>query len=132
MPIRPYGSGKYNTILDSFIHVASRTIDGADDELGDTETFDYYSKVKNDADFIKLVKEAAKDAGEKLNVDEMLALKECRGGFIIHEDGQGFVNVEFYPTPALLENYWVKTTEDYEDFQDSNEDEEDEEDEENL
>ena len=98
--IRPYGPGKFNTILDAYVHSVS--MDGCCAECGSvSETGRWYGLMagpilrdRNDADQEPL-----------LNSAERAELASC-AGVILTESDQGFVDVEYYETETELHTAW--------------------------
>jgi hypothetical protein len=99
--IRPYGAGKFNTILDSYVYEVSLQ-GGCDDDMGSVqEDGVWYGLMKNGHTIFQ-----DHDPGmEKLNEDERKKLSEC-AGVIIREDSNGFVHVSYYETSADLDTAW--------------------------
>lgn len=91
--IRPYGPGKFDSMMDSFVYGLS--LDGCDEETGSVEEDGWYGLLRgwtipSDADLTK---------------DER-AVFASHVGAIICEDSQGFVTVDYYATPEELNEAW--------------------------
>jgi hypothetical protein len=100
--LRPYGPGKYSTILDSVIHAL--TMDGCDDETGDVqECGTWYGLLRG---------LSPKDISATARLDNQLTASEMRFvfahqvGCIVSENDQGFVSVEYFNDREELETRW--------------------------
>lgn len=97
--IRPYGPGKFDTIMDSIVYGAS--LDGGpDEECGSVQELGWYgllhTPILND------------EERHKLTAEE-LRLIDASAGCILSEDSNGFVNVEYFDTKAALMSEWRET-----------------------
>jgi hypothetical protein len=103
--IRPYGPGKFNTIVDS--HVYDLSLNGGDDECGDVQVGYHYSLLRGafklDGSFVDFVPAVLNE----LTADER-ELLSTTAGVIIAEDSQGFVDVTYYDTTADLDAAWAE------------------------
>ena len=102
--IRPYGPGKFDTIVDS--HVYALSLAGCDDECGSVqENGVWYGLFKGpfklDGSFVDLVPEARRG----LTRAERKLLTTC-AGCILAEDTQGFVTVEYFDSAFKLARAW--------------------------
>jgi hypothetical protein len=111
MPIRLYGPGKFDTILDSFLYVVS--LDGADDEVSE-ENQGWSGMLYGDGLFQTVI-EAMEEGGESVDPEEANLLQGIvNGGVILTESTDGFVYVTYHETKKKLLNAWDTTKEDYE------------------
>jgi hypothetical protein len=99
--IRPYGPGKFNTILDEYVYQVSLG-PGCDDETGSVDGGRWYGLMKHGHTIFK----DHDPFLETLNTAEQDQLTGC-AGVIISEDSQGFVHVEYFATLAELEGSWL-------------------------
>src|SRR5438445_12059889 len=98
--IRPYGPGKFSTILDCYVYEVSLD-GGCDDETGSTEYGRWYGLMKNGRTIFR----DHDPMLSSLNEDEQAQLTGC-AGVIISEDSNGFVSVHYYNTPEQLDDAW--------------------------
>jgi hypothetical protein len=99
--IRPYGPGKFSTILDSYVYSVSLD-GGCDDEIGDVaETGAWYGLMRNGSTIFR----DHDPLLESLNDDEQEKLTSC-AGVILSEDSNGFVTVAYYDTDQQLDKAW--------------------------
>jgi hypothetical protein len=91
--LRPYGPGKFNTVLDSLIYYVAN--DHTADIVGDSETGSY-SKLPWIT--VEELNDAAKDDQgiEPLTPEEVAYVNKNQGGYIMSEDSQGFVTIQGY------------------------------------
>jgi hypothetical protein len=99
--IRPYGQGKFNTILDSYVYSVS--LDGGCDEEegGVSECGEWYGIMRNGRTIFR----DHDPLLETLNTSEQNRLTSS-AGVILREDSQGFVFVSYYDTDESLEAAW--------------------------
>jgi hypothetical protein len=99
--IRPYGPGKFSTILDSYVYGVS--LDGGCDEEsgGVSECGEWYGLMRNGRTIFR----DHDPLLETLNLTEQEKLTLC-AGLILREDSQGFVSVTYYETDDSLESAW--------------------------
>ena len=99
--IRPYGPGKFDTILDSYVYDVS-VGPGCDDETGDVqECGRWYGLMRHGRSIFQ-----DHDPNlEPLNDAEREMLTSC-SGVIVSEDSQGFVSVEYFDTDEELSTAW--------------------------
>jgi hypothetical protein len=103
--IRPYGPGKFNTILDAYVYAVSLD-GGCDDEHGSVdETGCWYGLMQNGRSIFR----DHDPLGETLNDAEREQLTSC-AGVILSEDSQGFVNVEYFDMADELNAAWSEIT----------------------
>jgi len=98
--IRPYGPGKFNTILDSYVYSVSLD-GGCDDETGDSPEGYWYGLMRNGRTIFR----DHDPMLESLNDDEQEKLTSC-AGVIVSEDSNGFVTVAYYTTDEELDAAW--------------------------
>jgi hypothetical protein len=98
--IRPYGPGKFSTILDSYVYSVSLD-GGCDEEAGDSSEGCWYGLMRNGRTIFR----DHDPMLESLNDDEREKLTSC-AGVILSEDSQGFVYVTYYNTTAELDAAW--------------------------
>jgi hypothetical protein len=104
--LRSYGPGKFTNVVDSYVYDLS--LDGwADEEMGDVETFNFYSRFELGAQALKAVQELAKSADDKLTMSEAKLLRKS-AGCIIEVHNNGFVYIEYFPSRAALDKQWTK------------------------
>jgi len=97
--LRPYGPGKFSTILDSLVW--NTTLDGCDDELGTVEDDGVW--------FGRLNAPVLLDgAWEHLTGAERDFIRLNAAGAILSEDSAGFVYVEYFPTSSALTIAWAR------------------------
>jgi hypothetical protein len=101
--LRPYGPGKFSTVLDSYVYGVSLD-GGTDDELGSvSENGHWYGLMRHGHSIFKdhdpLLETLTESEGEYL--------KSCAGA-ILSEDSQGFVYVEYFATMAELDAKWAE------------------------
>jgi len=109
--LRPYGPGKFNTILDSLVYDLS--LDGGpDEETGDvSETGTWYGLLRGS---VEISADVLSVAGETLTDSEKAFLSRQLGA-ILSENDQGFVSVEYFESAEELELSWsVLSAEAYE------------------
>ena len=94
--IRPYGPGKFATIVDSYVYDAS--LDGCDEETGSVdEVGAWYGLLRGPIDV----------TADDLTLAERAYLSAAKGGAIVSEDSQGFVDVVCYETAEALNAAWA-------------------------
>ncbi len=98
--IRPYGPGKFDTILDAYVYKVS--LNGCcDDEIGSEYAGSWHGLMRNGrtifVDHDPLL--------ESLNEAEQAHLTES-AGVILSEDSRGFVEVEYFDTAESLATAW--------------------------
>ena len=97
--LRPYGPGKFTTVLDSLVYEA--TLDGADEELGDVhDSGMWYGRLN-----APLYDEAM---WANLTEQERDFLRLNGAGAIVSEDSNGFAHVEYFGDTAALEREWAR------------------------
>lgn len=103
--LRPYGPGKFSTVLDSYVY--SVTLEGGcDDEIGSVdENGVWYGLMRNGHTIFK----DHDPLLEPLNSCEQDQLTSS-AGVIVREDSQGFVGVDYYDTDEELTTAWTKIT----------------------
>lgn len=113
--IRRYGPGKYNTILDSYIH--SMVLEGMGDEsCGDVSEVGFAadSIELGDEEALKEVERiAAENNGDTLTQEEKDMVLDSYGAILV-ENEQGFVTVDYYDDEKEkeLDNDWAEIEDD--------------------
>jgi hypothetical protein len=103
--IRPYGPGKFRTILDAYVWSVSLD-GGCDDETGDVaETGVWYGLMRHGRTIFR----DHDPHLESLNDDERQKLIAC-AGVIVSEDSCGFVMVAYYDTDEELNAAWCEVS----------------------
>jgi hypothetical protein len=100
--IRPYGPGKFNTVLDSYVYSVSLD-GGCDAETGDAQYLGWYGIMRNGRTIFR----DHDPFLEPLNDEEKEQLTSS-AGVILREDSQGFVYVTYYATDAELDAAWAQ------------------------
>ena len=99
--VRPFGPGKFSTILDSYVYSVSLD-GGCDEEAGDVSACgEWYGIMRNGRTIFR----DHDPFLETLNADEQETLTSS-AGVILREDSQGFVSVTYYETDHALEAAW--------------------------
>ena len=113
--IRRYGSGKFSTILDSYVYSVSLD-GGCDEEAGDvSEHGEWYGIMRNGRTIFR----DHDPMLETLNTSEQEKLTSS-AGVILREDSNGFVNVDYYGTDESLETAWSQIVDQMSDDPQSN------------
>jgi hypothetical protein len=108
--IRPYGPGKFNTILDSYVYSVSLD-GGCDEEEGSvSECGEWYGVMRNGRTIFR----DHDPLLEPLNTAEQDKLTSS-AGIILREDSNGFVSVDYYETNKALELAWSKIADSFSD-----------------
>jgi hypothetical protein len=100
--IRPYGPGKFSTILDAYVYDVSLD-GGCEDETGDISCGSWYGIMRDGRTIFK----DHDPLLESLNEDEQEYLTSC-AGVIIREDSDGFVAIDYCDTSDELESKWAE------------------------
>lgn len=116
-PIRPYGSGKFNTILNSVIYAVSPF----DEEIGNVDESGWYGRInlkdENESkDFLTTLHETAVEMGggtAPLTDEECQEIMKTRV-IIVSENSQGFVDMDYYENVRPAERDWKSITDLYE------------------
>jgi hypothetical protein len=101
--IRPYGPGKFSTILDSLVWDMS--LDGADDECGDSNIGIWYGRLNGPFSITADLTPAERK------------VVEASIGVILSENGHGFVTVDYYDDPDEFEVDWARAVDDAEAYE---------------
>jgi hypothetical protein len=108
--IRPYGPGKFNTILDSYVYSVSLE-GGCDEEEGSvSECGEWYGIMRNGRTIFR----DHDPLLETLNTAEQERLTSS-AGVILREDSQGFVTVDYYDPDESLELAWSQIVDGFHD-----------------
>lgn len=105
--IRPYGPGKFSTILDSYVHAL--TLDGgADEEESYPDGGGWYGLLRGPFEY-----ESEHDR-PRLNAAE---ISELTGsiGVILYERSDGIVESEWFETSEALESAWAHVQDEFAD-----------------
>jgi hypothetical protein len=99
--VRPYGPGRFSTILDSYVYSVSLD-GGCDEEEGSvSECGAWYGIMRNGFTIFR----DNDPLLETLNTAEQDQLTSS-AGVILREDSDGFVSVTYYDTDGSLETAW--------------------------
>jgi len=121
--VRSYGSGKFYTILDSYVYDATNH-GGADEEESYEDGGGWYGLVNAGPETTKFVMELADDGGEPLNDDEVAELRSVeKGGIILFERSDGIVETEWFTSKAALDNAWAAIVAHFDEIRAEQEDE---------
>ncbi len=98
--IRPYGPGKFATVLDSYVYDVTLQ-GGCDDEVGSSDNGAWFGLMRNGStifvDHDPLL--------ESLNEAEQDLLSSS-AGVIVREDSDGFVVVQYFTSRQELDRVW--------------------------
>lgn len=120
--IRPYGPGKFATILDS--HAYGVTLDGGvDEEASYPEGDGWYGLIWLDDTVRDVVCTDAENADQALTEEEEDLLDESVA-VIFFERSDGIVEVDWYMLPKEAEKAWSDIISDTEDDEDDEDEEE--------
>lgn len=111
--------GKYEggLVIDEYLHRVS--LNGSDEELGESEDFGWYGLFKVEkGDLAQDIAEVMEEDKEKLTKEEESFLRNVVGA-IICENSQGFVDVTWFTNKRTRDEAWKKLEEDYEEFQEA-------------
>lgn len=110
MAIRRYGPGKYNTILDSYVHGLS--LDGWEDESagGIDEVGIYYGRFQLGSEAAEAIEADAGRQKDELTDEEKDRINNSFGA-IISENDQGFVYIDYYDTEKAYDKAWEEVEE---------------------
>jgi len=101
--IRPYGQGKFNTMLDAYVYEVSR--EGRTEE--DCRMYDSWCGIMREG--LSIFKDHDPTCDE-LTDEEYQQLLRC-AGIIMTENSDGFVHVAYYDDQKSLETVWVEMVE---------------------
>lgn len=105
---RSYGPGKF----EGSGEIGSLINDlGTDEDLGDSETFGWYGLLRDGESILAQLLES----GAEVTEEEAENLRTS-AGVILHEDSQGFVDVDYYDTEDELEEAWSDLEDEYSEF----------------
>lgn len=105
--IRPYGPGKFSTILDQYVYTVSLD-GGADEEESYGDGGGWYGLMRNGRTIFR----DHDPLLETLNADEQELLTSS-AGVILQEDSNGFVYVTYYADADELESAWAEIQADF-------------------
>jgi len=126
--IRPYGPGKFSTVLDSYVYSVS--LDGGwgvqtdptltnrrYEEESNSDAGIWYGIMRNGRTIFRdhdpLLETLTPEEQEKLT---------SSAGVILHEDSKGFVYVDYYATKEELETAWSDVVKDFAEYEEENRD----------
>lgn len=127
--IRRYGPGKYNLIVDSYVH--STILEGMGDEsCGDVSEVGFAadSVLLGSDSLDEIERIAAEDkSGLRggLTDEERDLIKESYGAIVVEND-QGFVTVDYYDTQKEFDKDWAEVQDDADGEEEEGEEEEEE------
>jgi hypothetical protein len=107
--IRPYGPGKFNTMLDAYVYSVSLD-GGCDAETGDANSTGWYGLMRHGRSIFR----DHDPMLESLNEAEQEKLTTC-AGVILFEDSNGFVSITYYDTEEKLDAVWAQIEKETED-----------------
>jgi len=120
--IRPYGPGKFNTLLDSY--ASTVTLDGGADEEAHTEGSGYYGFVRLDHSFRGAVRDAAEENNDDLTPAELTML-DTAVAIIFHERTDGIVESDWFDNMDDADEQWAAIEEEVNaEYEDSEEEDE--------
>lgn len=100
--IRPYGPGKFSTMLDAYVYDVSLD-SGTDEECGDSSWAGrWYGLMRGGRSIFK----NGDPACEELTEEERNLLFDS-AGVIVSESSDGFVDVDYYDTDTELDAAWA-------------------------
>jgi hypothetical protein len=102
MSIRMYGLGKFNTVIDSELYAICLDTSWLSDECS-CEGLGWYGVIKCNSG--ETMNKIFAKAGIGLNKSEFELISTAIG-VIIHEDTDGFIDVEYYAEPDELGEMW--------------------------
>lgn len=107
MPIRRYGPGKFDTIVDSYVYGLALEGHGSE-SVGDAQDFGHYESVLLGPEGLEAIEEIIeRDQSDPLNADEKSLIRSSYGA-IVGEDSQGSVSVSYARTKKQLDAEWAK------------------------
>jgi len=123
--IRPYGSGKFNTILDSYVY--GITLDGgADEEISLGDGNGWYGFVGFDEKTADAVRRLAAEEKDELTPAEEKQLT-FTSAVILFERSDGIVEISWFDNPEEAKEEWTELEEEFSEEDDEEEPEESEE-----
>jgi hypothetical protein len=112
--IRPYGPGKFSTVLDSYVYSVSLD-GGCDDQESNSDAGIWYGIMRNGRTIFRdhdpLLETLTPEEQEKLT---------SSAGVILREDSNGFVYVDYYATKEDLETAWSAVVKDFAEYEEEN------------
>ena len=109
--IRPYGPGKFNTIIDSLVWEAIQT-NGTDEELAD-ESFGWRGLVRRGETGLELEVQALPGFQDLPLTPPEIEFLAAQSGCIATEASDGHVDIAYYDNPDELEAAWKDHQADY-------------------
>lgn len=100
--IRPYGPGKFDTIVDQYVYQVS--LDGGpDEEIGESCNGTWYGLMRHGHTIFR-----DHDPLLETLTEAEAELIKSSAGVILCEDSQGFVTVEYFETTEKLDAAWAE------------------------
>jgi hypothetical protein len=115
--IRPYGPGKFSTVLDSYVYGISLG-GGCDEEESNGDAGIWYGIMRHGRTIFR----DHDPLLETLNSAEQEKLTSS-AGVILYEDSNGFVYVSYYATDDELNAEWAKVVAEFAELEESDDDE---------
>jgi hypothetical protein len=106
--IRPYGPGKFSTVLDAYVYQVSLD-GGCDAEVGSSTDVGWWGLMRHG----HTIFQDHDPFLEPLNEQEQEQLQNC-AGCILTEDSQGFVYVEYFDNEKALDAKWAQVEHEHE------------------
>jgi hypothetical protein len=122
--IRPYGPGKFHTVLDSYAYETA--LDGIDDEESYPDGDGWYGLLWLDPDTRDRIREIAGNSKNSLNAAEESEL-DGNAAIIFFERSDGIVEAEWFETRAEAHRAWADIVSEFEEMGAEEEEEEEEE-----
>ena len=122
--IRPYGPGKFNTLIDSYAYAL--TGDGVDEEASLGEGNGWYGLIRLDHSARGAIRDAAVENHDDLTNAEMTML-ETAAAIIFFERSDGIVESDWFDNLEDANEQWAAIEEDASEYYDEEEPEEEEE-----
>src|SRR5688500_7390105 len=97
--IRPYGPGKFSTMLDAYVYEVS--LDGGDEEVGEADTTGWYGLLNGPIPYDPTT--------HALTEEEASELSKAQGA-ILFVNSSGFVDVTYYSDKSDLLEAWHQIT----------------------
>lgn len=107
--LRPYGPGKYETILDAVVDAAYGTLGHYTDTVGSVDELGHYTFIVAET---TLWDELSSEVAKYLTAEELDYLRD-KVACIIHEDSQGFVSINYYTNREVAAKLWRAILHDY-------------------
>jgi hypothetical protein len=110
--IRPYGPGKFSTILDGYVYEVS--LDGGpDEEVGSVDEGGWYGFMAIGEGFFDLVDDVASSNRDELTPEEEDLIAESVA-VILYERSDGIVEVDWYDSLDEADEVWADIESEFE------------------